>query len=73
MASEDGGSTARLAVLIDGLPGSGPAARAGGAGRCGFMANGAPQPASREFRAYQHRVKTSRTGESVSTYSAGTH
>ncbi len=34
-------------AVLRGLPGSGPFARTGGAGRCGFMASGGPQPAWR--------------------------
>jgi hypothetical protein len=43
-------------AVLRGLPGSGPAAGAGSAGRGGFMASGGPQPAWRGSRGHSARL-----------------
>jgi len=43
-------------AALRGLPGSGPVARTRGAGRCGFMASGGPQPAWRGSRSHSSRL-----------------
>ena len=46
------GLTFGYPAVLRGLPGFGPVARTGGAGRCGFMASGGPQPAWRGSRSH---------------------